>query len=134
VKSFNFSNIIPPADKNLGGSMNLDQLARALELWRKNKTSTQERIPKHYWARAIVLAEQTSPTDVASKLKLDRGRLIKKMAKESFAHHKNKKIETGIRPKKKSSITFKKIQPGIHQNIPVFEVTTSAGTTVRIFQ
>jgi hypothetical protein len=112
--------------------MTLDNLAKELNLWRKSKKSTQQRIPQQFWKQALILAEQTSPALVASKLKIDRGRIIKKMSNIDI--EKNKKIDTTSNSKKKSQISFKKIKPIIPQNIPVFEITTSAGTIVRIFQ
>jgi hypothetical protein len=104
-----------------GGHMTLDELVQNLNKWRKNKKSQNERIPKELWSEAVKLSKAHSLSEVVTKTELNRADLKRRL---------------GIPPQKsQKEITFKKLEPAIVQNkAPIFELTTPAGTNIKVYQ
>lgn len=103
--------------------MDIEELARKLELWRKNKKSFKERIPQEFWEQAAILAGETSAVTVASKLRLNRGDLLGKM---------------GLRPKPKvpakKKLKFTELKALPMGETPIFELTTKSGISLKVYQ
>ena len=60
--------------------MTIDELAKNLQQWRKNKKAINEKIPEEFWREAVKHAKRTKkPCMVAKKLQLGANDLKKKM-------------------------------------------------------
>jgi hypothetical protein len=100
--------------------MTIEELQKKMANWRKNKKSHRDRIPQEYWDQAVIFARKSSPSSVARKLGLNTTDLRKKLGNKPG------------RPKKK--ITFKEMKAPQALETPLFEISTAAGTTIKVYR
>lgn len=104
--------------------MTLDELTKKLQDWRKQKKTVSERIPEAYWQEAIKLANKSKKISmVASKLGMNANDLKKRMG------------IIGKKRKYSKKVKFQEILPkGPELRIPIVELTTAQGLTLKVYQ
>ena len=102
--------------------MTIDEVHQNLEFWRKNKKSPRDRIPREYWDAVIKLTAAHSISQLSSKLGLNSNEIKRRM---------------GHLVKSEQMLVFKEL-PSVAvqkpESIPIFELTTSSGLTLRVYQ
>jgi len=104
--------------------MSIEELSKKLQLWRKNKKTPTDRIPEEYWQDAVKLAKKSNkPSMVAAKLGINANDLKKRMG-------------TPIKKRKyPKEIKFQELKLGKSESrIPVIELTTTHGLTLKVYQ
>ena len=106
-------------------TLTIEQAAREISIWRKQKTSFKDPIPSQLWQAAIDLSKSYNYKDVAKIMKINPGDLKKKLGLPSTPR---KKIITS------SNVTFKEI-PIVQKKLPSpsIEFITSSGIQIRIY-
>jgi len=99
--------------------MTIEELQKKLDHWRKNKKSKLDRIPSEFWDEAIKLAKESTPSIVASRLSLNSADLKRRL---------------GIPSKLKEKVLFKELPRQSLEQAPIFELTTSSGLTLKVYQ
>lgn len=104
--------------------MTIDDLAKKLQQWRKNKKTPSERIPEEYWLETIRYAKKSNkPSTVAAKLGLNVNDLKKRM---------------GIPVKKRKytkKIKFQELKLDRSEDRkPIVELTTAQGLILKVYQ
>lgn len=99
--------------------MTIEELQNKLDHWRKNKKSRRERIPEEFWLAAIKLATASTPARVATKLNLNVSELKKRM---------------GVATPSEKKIVFKELPVPNAERKPIFELMTSSGLTLKVYQ
>lgn len=99
--------------------MTIEELRKKLDYWRKNKKSKLDRIPSEFWDEAIKFAKESNPATVAAKLNLNSADLKRRL---------------GILPKLKEKVLFKELPRQKIEKTPIFELTTSSGLILKVYQ
>ena len=99
--------------------MTIEELQKKLDQWRTNKKSKLDRILSEFWDEAVKFAKESNPTTVAAKLSLNSVDLKRRL---------------GILPELKEKNLFKELPRQKIEKTPIFELTTSSGLTLKVFQ
>lgn len=99
--------------------MTIEELQKKLDYWRKNKKSKLDPIPSEFWDEAIKLAKESNPGTVAGKLNLNSADLKRRL---------------GILPKLKEKVLFRELPSQKTEKTLVFELTTSSGLILKVYQ
>ena len=99
--------------------MTVEELQKKLDQWRRTKKSRKDRIPQEFWEEAIKLTSEIPPATLAAKLNLNSADLKRRL---------------GILPKLKEKVLFKELPRQKIEKAPIFELTTSSGLTLKVYQ